>query len=264
MSPPSPGFMPGPGMAVYHASKAYVVSLTEALHEELKADGVKVCALCPGPVPTEFNERASVPHGVSPRCAVALGRTGRARRLRRLHGRPPHRGAGRSEPDRHPFAAPFAARADPGVPRLALDRKPVAAVDGTAYIRHPRRTRPPTAGQKTMAEPNADIKKLTFETAIAELESIVKRLEEGKVPLEESVAIYERGEVLKKRCEELLQAGRGPGREDHPGRLRQALRHHAARRRLDRRCRAAGPRIARHRPTGVSLGYPAADASRAH
>jgi exodeoxyribonuclease VII small subunit len=52
---------------------------------------------------------------------------------------------------------------------------------------------------------NTDIKKLTFEAAIAELESIVKRLEEGKVPLEESVAIYERGEVLKKRCEELLK-----------------------------------------------------------
>ena len=47
---------------------------------------------------------------------------------------------------------------------------------------------------------NADIKKLTFERAIEELETIVKRLEEGKVPLEESVAIYERGEVLKRRC----------------------------------------------------------------
>jgi exodeoxyribonuclease VII small subunit len=57
-----------------------------------------------------------------------------------------------------------------------------------------------------MAETNnADIKKLPFERAIEELESIVKRLEEGKVPLEESVAIYERGEVLKKRCEELLK-----------------------------------------------------------
>ena len=51
----------------------------------------------------------------------------------------------------------------------------------------------------------ADIKKLTFERAIEELESIVKRLEEGKVPLEESVAIYERGETLKRRCEELLR-----------------------------------------------------------
>jgi exodeoxyribonuclease VII small subunit len=52
----------------------------------------------------------------------------------------------------------------------------------------------------------ADIKKLSFEHAIEELESIVKRLEDGKVPLEESVAIYERGEALKRRCEELLRA----------------------------------------------------------
>jgi len=50
-----------------------------------------------------------------------------------------------------------------------------------------------------------DVKKLSFEQAIGELETIVKRLEEGKVPLEESVAIYERGEVLKARCEELLK-----------------------------------------------------------
>jgi exodeoxyribonuclease VII small subunit len=56
-----------------------------------------------------------------------------------------------------------------------------------------------------MAETNTDVKKMPFERAIEELESIVKRLEEGKVPLEESVAIYERGEVLKKRCEELLR-----------------------------------------------------------
>jgi exodeoxyribonuclease VII small subunit len=53
--------------------------------------------------------------------------------------------------------------------------------------------------------PNADVNKMPFERAIEELESIVKRLEEGKVPLEESVAIYERGEVLKGRCEELLR-----------------------------------------------------------
>ena len=50
-----------------------------------------------------------------------------------------------------------------------------------------------------------DVKKLSFERAIDELETIVKRLEEGKVPLEESVAIYERGESLKRRCEELLR-----------------------------------------------------------
>ncbi len=52
---------------------------------------------------------------------------------------------------------------------------------------------------------NADAKKMPFERAIEELESIVKRLEEGKVPLEESVAIYERGEALKTRCDELLR-----------------------------------------------------------
>ena len=51
----------------------------------------------------------------------------------------------------------------------------------------------------------ADVKKLSFERAIEELESIVKRLEDGKVPLEESVTIYERGEALKRRCEELLR-----------------------------------------------------------
>jgi exodeoxyribonuclease VII small subunit len=52
---------------------------------------------------------------------------------------------------------------------------------------------------------NSDVTKLPFERAIEELESIVKRLEEGKVPLEESVSIYERGEALKRRCEDLLR-----------------------------------------------------------
>ena len=56
-----------------------------------------------------------------------------------------------------------------------------------------------------MADNNTDIRKMPFERAIEEHESIVKRLEEGKVPLEESVAIYERGEVLKRRCEDLLR-----------------------------------------------------------
>lgn len=55
------GFMPGPRMAVYYASKAYVLSLTEALHVEFKPHGVRVCALCPGPVPTEFAARSGLP-----------------------------------------------------------------------------------------------------------------------------------------------------------------------------------------------------------
>jgi short-subunit dehydrogenase len=59
-------FLPGPGMAVYHASKAYVLSFSEALHQELNDDGVRVCTLCPGPVPTEFNARAGIPAGFFP------------------------------------------------------------------------------------------------------------------------------------------------------------------------------------------------------
>ena len=47
-------FQAGPGFAVYFATKAYVLSFTEALHQELKASGVKVSALCPGPTATEF------------------------------------------------------------------------------------------------------------------------------------------------------------------------------------------------------------------
>lgn len=49
-----------------------------------------------------------------------------------------------------------------------------------------------------------DIDSLPFEKALAELESIVQKLERGEVPLEESIALYERGEALKKRCEALL------------------------------------------------------------
>lgn len=47
---------------------------------------------------------------------------------------------------------------------------------------------------------------LSFEKAMAELESIVDKLERGEVSLEESIAIYERGEALKKRCDSLLQS----------------------------------------------------------
>jgi short-subunit dehydrogenase len=52
------GFLPGPGMAVYYASKAYVLSFTEALRQELAPHGVRVTVVCPGPVPTEFQTRA--------------------------------------------------------------------------------------------------------------------------------------------------------------------------------------------------------------
>ena len=57
------GFLPGPGMAVYYASKAYVLSFSEALRGELAPRGVRVTTLCPGPVPSEFQERAGFEPG---------------------------------------------------------------------------------------------------------------------------------------------------------------------------------------------------------
>jgi uncharacterized protein len=60
-------FMPGPGMAVYHATKAYVLSFSEALHKELAPRGVRVTVLCPGPVVTEFQARAGIPETYFPR-----------------------------------------------------------------------------------------------------------------------------------------------------------------------------------------------------
>ncbi len=59
----SAGFLPIPGMGVYAASKAYVNSFTEALSAELHNTGVRVTALCPGPVHTEFGDVAKRPGG---------------------------------------------------------------------------------------------------------------------------------------------------------------------------------------------------------
>ncbi len=83
-------FLPGPGMAVYYASKAVVLSFSEALHHELAPMGVRVTVLCPGPVPTAFQARAgmrlSFPSGLFAVSAERVAREGyqglmRGRRL---------------------------------------------------------------------------------------------------------------------------------------------------------------------------------------
>jgi short-subunit dehydrogenase len=53
-------FQPGPNMAVYYATKAFVLSFTEALHEEVRHLGVHVLALCPGPTRSEFAQAADM------------------------------------------------------------------------------------------------------------------------------------------------------------------------------------------------------------
>lgn len=58
----------------------------------------------------------------------------------------------------------------------------------------------------TTAPAHPDVETMTFEAAMGELEEIVDRLEKGNVPLEESIAYYERGEALKGRCDTLLKS----------------------------------------------------------
>jgi len=80
-------FQPGPMQSVYYATKAFVLSFSEAIGNELKGTGVTVTALCPGPTPTGFQERANVgrPRGlrllmrVSPEAVVRAGYNGMKR-----------------------------------------------------------------------------------------------------------------------------------------------------------------------------------------
>ncbi len=58
-------FAPTPRMSVYSATKAFVLSLSKALHDELRPRGIKVLAVCPGPMDTEFWKVANVPEGKS-------------------------------------------------------------------------------------------------------------------------------------------------------------------------------------------------------
>ena len=57
---------------------------------------------------------------------------------------------------------------------------------------------------ETDTETETPVAGMSFEQALAELETVVERLEGGEVPLEESIALYERGEALRKHCEKRL------------------------------------------------------------
>lgn len=57
-----------------------------------------------------------------------------------------------------------------------------------------------------MTEKPANVTKMSFEEAMAELEQVVRRLETGDVPLDDSIALYERGDALRKHCESKLKA----------------------------------------------------------
>lgn len=72
------GFLPGPYMATYYASKAFVQSLTAALHVELAPRGIHVTALCPGPVKTPFWDNADAGHTALAHMCIAPPRVVRA------------------------------------------------------------------------------------------------------------------------------------------------------------------------------------------
>ena len=87
------GFLPGPGSAVYYAGKAFVLSLTEALHEELAPRGIRVTCLCPGPVATEFQARAGIAEAAPPWPLGGLGDPRGRSRLSRTDARAAGRAA---------------------------------------------------------------------------------------------------------------------------------------------------------------------------
>ena len=76
------GYAPGPNQAAYYASKAYVLSLTEAIAAETAGEGVRVCALAPGPVNTRFHERMGGRECLLPQ--LRASGVGTVRRLGRL------------------------------------------------------------------------------------------------------------------------------------------------------------------------------------
>ena len=67
----------------------------------------------------------------------------------------------------------------------------------------------PVTNSASLKKPAAEVGRLSFEAALGELEGIVSRLEQGEVDLEDSIALYERGQALKAHCEAKLKAAEG-------------------------------------------------------
>ena len=72
------------------------------------------------------------------------------------------------------------------------------------------------ANTQSQTKPAIDVGKMSFEQALGELESIVARLEQGEVDLEDSITLYERGQALKNHCEARLKAAEGRTGETRP------------------------------------------------
>ena len=87
--------------------------------------------------------------------------------------------------------------------------------EGLADRAWPRMLRRADGKEPWLTPSNDDVKAMSFEAALAELEGIVAKLESGKAPLAESIAIYERGEALKAHCEGAAEGGRSADRKDH-------------------------------------------------
>ena len=121
-------FQPGPWMAVYYASKAFVLSFSEALHEEVKPHGVRVAALCPGPTHTEFAGRAGMtdmPLFERFASGPGAGGQGRPRRAPPQHG---GQGLGRDERGDGGEHPPDPARAGPADRRVDAEGPKLGAV----------------------------------------------------------------------------------------------------------------------------------------